>query len=148
MRPILPSEIRVNPAHFLPGGNLTPWRRLRCGLGKTAVRFAAAAIWGLLPACAGAAPLTDDATRTVRARWVASDGLRCDRVCGERGAEAENMLVYTSDGADLYLCRVRKAPSNRFGTNYENTCKVEDSDAPGGAAQEAQFECLCVWAAR
>lgn len=102
---------------------------------------------GLAPAVAAAAPITDDKTLSARMRWVAAGGARCDTVCGAHGAVAENMLVYSSDGGDIYLCRVRKPPSNRFGTNYEDICKVEDSDAPAGASSEAVYDCLCVWPA-
>ena len=92
-----------------------------------------------------AAPLTNDRASTVKARWIESGGRRCDLACRDQGADAENMLVYSSDGGDIYLCRVRKPPANRFGTNYEDVCKVEDNDAPKGTALEASFECLCVW---
>lgn len=99
----------------------------------------------LASASAKAAPLTNDKTSEVRARWVASQSQRCDKVCAKGGAEAENMLVYTSDGGDIFLCRVRKPPANRFGTNYEDICKVEDPDAPRGTTLERVFECLCIW---
>lgn len=94
---------------------------------------------------AAATPLTNDKTKQVKARWVASTSLRCDKLCALQGAEAENMLVYSSDGGDIYLCRVRKPPANRFGTNYEDVCKVEESDAPTGTSLETRYECLCVW---
>jgi hypothetical protein len=94
---------------------------------------------------AAADPLTNDKTKQVRARWVAAKSECCDRVCGAQGAKAENMLVYSSDGGDIYLCRVRKPPANRFGTNYEDICKVEDSDAKMGTALESRYECLCIW---
>ena len=98
----------------------------------------------LLPWPVIAAPLTNDRTSEVEARWHASQSQRCDAVCAVEGADAENMLVYSSDGGDIYLCRVRKPPANRFGTNYENICKVEDNDSPTGTALEPSFECLCI----
>lgn len=98
-----------------------------------------------LAAAAHAAPLTNDKAKSVEARWIASQGKRCDVVCRALKAEAENMLVYSSDGGDIYLCRVRKPPANRFGTNYEDVCKVEDDSAPKGTALEGSFECLCIW---
>lgn len=108
--------------------------------------FILISLWAtLMPAIAAAAPLTNDKTKNVTARWIAAKSERCDKVCKSRGAEAENMLVYSSDGGDIYLCRVRKPPANRFGTNYEDICKVEDSDAPNGTALESRYECLCVW---
>lgn len=99
----------------------------------------------VLAPAATAAPLTYDKVSEVKARWLAAGSQRCDKVCAAVGAQAENMLVYTSDGGDIFLCRVRKPPANRFGTNYEDVCKVEDSDAPKGTALEAAYECLCVW---
>ena len=99
----------------------------------------------LVSAPLAASPLTSDKTKTVQARWIRAQAKRCDAVCEAEGAQAENMLVYSSDGGDIYLCRVRKAPSNRFGTNYEDVCKVEDSDVPAGTALESVYDCLCVW---
>lgn len=99
----------------------------------------------LFPDLTLAAPLTNDKTRDVGARWVGAQSQRCDRACSAQGAEAENMLVYSSDGGDIYLSRVRKPPANRYGTNYEDICKVEDADAPGGIASEPRYECLCIW---
>jgi len=112
---------------------------------RMSARFLLPCLAMLAASASFAAPLTGDKTSSVRARWVESVSNRCDRVCGEQGAEAENMLLYTSDGGDIFLCRVRKPPSNRFGTNYEDICKVADSDAPKGASLEERFECLCVW---
>lgn len=103
-------------------------------------------LWAaLLQGIAAAAPLTNDKTKDVKARWIAAKSARCDKVCNGQGAEAENMLVYSSDGGDIYLCRVRKPPANRFGTNYEDICKVEDADAQSGTALESRYECLCIW---
>ena len=99
----------------------------------------------LLPVITMAAPLTNDKTRDVKARWIGAKSERCDKVCERPGAEAENMLVYSSDGGDIYLCRVRKPPANRFGTNYEDICKVEDSDSKSGTSLESRYECLCIW---
>lgn len=76
---------------------------------------------------------------------MAAQSQRCDAVCSAEGAQAENMLVYSSDGGDVYLCRVRKPPANRFGTNYEDICKVEDAYMTGGTMLESSFECLCIW---
>lgn len=114
-------------------------RALLSGLGFFAL------IW---TAPLSATPLTSDKTRTVEARWIKTTAKRCDAVCAAHGAEAENMLVWASDGGDIYLCRVRKPPSNRFGNNYADICKVEDSDAPSGTTLESVYECLCVWRTR
>jgi hypothetical protein len=105
------------------------------------------ALSGLSPAPAGAEPLTADARKTLAGQWVPSEGLRCDAACAKRGATAEHMLLYTSDGGDIYLCRVRMAPANRFGNNYEDVCKVEDADSPSGVSLETGYECLCHWPA-
>jgi hypothetical protein len=106
--------------------------------------FGLIAISGLAAGAAYADPLRDDAATQVTGRWVAASGERCDEVCGKSGSTAEHMLVYTSDGADIYLCRVRKPPANRFGNNYEDVCKVEDPAAAGGTLLESEYECLCV----
>ncbi|GAB4231480.1 MAG: hypothetical protein Kow0032_13730 [Methyloligellaceae bacterium] len=92
-----------------------------------------------------AAPVTHDKRQMIEAQWLAASGERCDAVCARQGAEPENMLVYSSDGGDIYLCRVRKPPANRFGTNYEDVCKVEDPYSERSTSLEQHYECLCVW---
>ncbi len=90
---------------------------------------------------APADPITNVFGRCFNARWIASNGTDCDRVCRAESLQAESIPLSSASGAQrIFACRSRQNPEWAFGTQSSGNCRV---DQGGTGVKRTRFECLC-----